>query len=52
MDSGERARMLKHLKVRFGDVQSDHHVGRLAIASCDAKGTQQATTMRKGRLYI
>ncbi|KAE8364635.1 hypothetical protein BDV27DRAFT_145142 [Aspergillus caelatus] len=43
----ERARWLKDVRVRFGDVQPEDTVGRLAISTPDLAGRS-----RKGRLYL
>lgn len=38
LDSIDRARLLRDVRVRFGDVRPDDPVGYLAIASCDRDG--------------
>lgn len=49
LDSAERARLIKHMKVRFGDVRPEDDVGYIAVGSFGA-GNHVARA-RKGRLY-
>lgn len=51
MLASDRARYLKDLKVRFGDVEPDSDVGSLAIASLDSEEVSRVAGVRKGRLY-
>jgi hypothetical protein len=51
LDCSERARLLQHLKVRFGDVGSKDDVGRLAIASVDDADLGKVRGVVKRRLY-
>lgn len=52
MASSDRARLLKNTKVRFGDVEGDSDVGRLAIGSLDAHDALRVEAIRKSRHYI
>ncbi|OTA85288.1 hypothetical protein M434DRAFT_82742, partial [Hypoxylon sp. CO27-5] len=49
--ASDRARLLKKMKVRFGDVDGTNEVGSLAIASLDPSGVTNVESVRKLRLY-
>ncbi|KAI1411309.1 hypothetical protein F5Y13DRAFT_191584 [Hypoxylon sp. FL1857] len=49
--ASDRARLLKKMKVRFGDVDGASEVGVLAIASLDPPGVKNVENVRKLRLY-
>ncbi|KAI1343196.1 hypothetical protein F5Y15DRAFT_427633 [Xylariaceae sp. FL0016] len=51
LPAADRARLLKRMRVRFGDVAASNEVGRLAIASLEPWGEQHVAKARKGRLY-
>ena len=53
MAPSERARLLKNLKVKFGDVEAGDEVGRLAIASVKdgSEEMQYVMKVRQVRLY-
>lgn len=50
MDASDRARSLKDLKVRFGDIRSQDAIGRLVIG-LDIPGAPSIGSARKRRLY-
>lgn len=50
-NSSDRAKRLKHLRVRFGDVESKNHIGKLAIALVDHEKGYDVAEARKQRLY-
>lgn len=52
MDASDRARLLKHQKVRFGDVRADADVGKLAIGSLGLSGSPQIKGIQRSRLYM
>lgn len=49
LDAAERAKLLRDVRVRFGDVEGDKEVGFLAIASYD--GDSEVANPREDRLY-
>jgi hypothetical protein len=51
LDASKRARLLQNLKVRFGDVQAEDDIGRLAIASLGTAKAHHVGKVRKRRLY-
>jgi hypothetical protein len=51
MDAADRSRLLRELKVRFGDVGDDMEIGSLAIGSHDVSVMPVIGRIRKGRLY-
>ncbi|KAF7188353.1 hypothetical protein HII31_10015 [Pseudocercospora fuligena] len=51
MVASERARLLKNLRVRFGDVESSADVGKLVIGGLGMVGTKAPKYLRKDRLY-
>jgi hypothetical protein len=51
MVASDRARHLKDLKVRYGDIEPDSSVGNLSIASLDSVKVPKVAGVRKGRLY-
>jgi hypothetical protein len=52
MAPSDRARLLKNLKVKFGDVEAESDVGRLTIASADKGGGEKwVGRVNKGRRY-
>jgi hypothetical protein len=50
LDPGDRAKLLKDVKVCFGDVDSDADVGSLAIGSCGVDKFK-IVGVQRGRLY-
>jgi hypothetical protein len=48
LDGDARARLMKEVKVRLGDVEPDREVGHIALADV---GSVQVERLRKGRLY-
>ncbi|KAI1492894.1 hypothetical protein F5X96DRAFT_624158 [Biscogniauxia mediterranea] len=52
LGAADRARLLKRMRVRFGDVEGASEVGRLAVASLDNNpGVKNVGYVRKSRLY-
>jgi hypothetical protein len=51
MDASDRSRLLKDLKVRFGDVDGRADAGRLAIRSLDGPEASNIARIRKGCVY-
>ncbi|KAF1841526.1 uncharacterized protein K460DRAFT_408986 [Cucurbitaria berberidis CBS 394.84] len=51
LGASQRARLLRDVRVRFGDVEPKEEVGRLAIASVHNGEDSNVTAFRKGRLY-
>jgi len=49
LDSADRARLVKRIKVCLGDVASEDDVGHIAIGS--VSGEHRVARVRKGRLY-
>ncbi|KAK4539710.1 hypothetical protein LTR36_010421 [Oleoguttula mirabilis] len=49
LTSAERARLAKHMRVRFGDVAAEDEVGHIAVGSVGAG--HHVARARKGRLY-
>ena len=49
LDGWEKARALKNVIVKLGDVQPYRNVGHIALAASD--GTTEIGSLRKGRLY-
>jgi hypothetical protein len=49
LDSADRSRLLKNIKVRYGDVAPDSEVGHIAIGSVGEGRT--VNLLQKGRLY-
>jgi hypothetical protein len=49
LDGWEKARALKNVIVKLGDVQPYRNVGHIALAASD--GTIEIGSLRKGRLY-
>lgn len=52
MDASDRARLVKGVKVRFGDVQADADVGRLAVGTLDLPGAPRVAPIRRERSYM
>jgi hypothetical protein len=51
LDASDRARLLKNVEVRFGDIEKSSSVGHLAIVSLDGTCGQDMKRVRKERLY-
>ena len=51
LGASDRARLLKGLELRFGDVETGSGVGHLAIGTVDRKGLDEIARIRKGKLY-
>jgi hypothetical protein len=51
LGASDRARLLKGLELRFGDVEMGSGVGHLAIGTVGAKGDEEISRIHKGRLY-
>ena len=51
MGASERAKLLKNLKVQFGDVNAGAETGRLAFGSVDPPGPYRMASIRNTRLY-
>jgi hypothetical protein len=51
MAASDRARLLKGMKVRFGDVGAGNEAGTLAIGSIDSLKRCNVATLRGGHLY-
>ena len=51
LDASDRAKLLKDMKIRFGDVEPDSHAGKLAIGCLDPPSMQPVAKVRKGRSY-
>ncbi|KAI5803062.1 hypothetical protein EDC01DRAFT_702806 [Geopyxis carbonaria] len=49
MTGGERARLLKNMRVRLGDVNPENNVGHVAIGAMDLENVGR---LKKGRIYI
>lgn len=49
LDGWDKARMLKDVTVKLGDVQSGSNIGHIALAALD--GHIKVDSLRKGRLY-
>jgi hypothetical protein len=52
LGASDRARLVKDIRVRFGDVKADADVGRLAIGTLDLPGVPRVMPVRRKRLYI
>jgi hypothetical protein len=52
LDASDRARLVKDVRVRFGDVRADADVGRLAIGTLDLSGVPRVVPVRRTRLYM
>lgn len=50
MDAADRAKLLKNLKVQFGDLEASADIGNLAIGSVNTFGARRIA-VHKGRLY-
>lgn len=51
LGASDRARLLKGLELRFGDVELGSGVGHLAIGTVGGKGGEEIARIRKGKLY-
>ncbi|KIW29290.1 uncharacterized protein PV07_05115 [Cladophialophora immunda] len=51
MAASDRAKLLKNLKVRLGDVEGAADIGSLAIGSLGVAGVSKVANVRKDRLY-
>ncbi|KAH6878487.1 hypothetical protein BKA58DRAFT_466160 [Alternaria rosae] len=47
LDSADRSRHLKDLQIRFGDIEEDNKIGRLAIGRADG----EVASLKRGRKY-
>lgn len=52
LDGFERARMLKGLTVKLGDVQPDKNFGRISIATSNGPRPDAVAGLRRGRVYL
>jgi hypothetical protein len=52
LGASDRARVVKDIRVRFGDVKADADVGRLAIGTLDLPGVPRVMPVRRKRLYV
>jgi hypothetical protein len=52
LGASDRARLVKDIRVRFGDVKADADVGRLAIGTLDLPGVPGVMPVRRKRLYV
>jgi hypothetical protein len=52
LGASDRARLVKDIRVRFGDVKADADVGRLAIGTLDLPGVPGVMPVRRKRLYM
>ncbi len=54
LDAADRARLVRDIKVRFGDLDGENQIGRLAISSCGDPNHLEALRMLRvfrGRFY-
>jgi hypothetical protein len=51
MDASERSKLLKDVRVRFGDVDMAHGAGRLVIGVLEDGVDRHIGRIRSGRLY-
>lgn len=51
LDAPDRCRLLRDVKIRFGDIDSKPGIGSLVIGSMDAAGTSYMARVRNDRLY-
>jgi hypothetical protein len=51
LGASDRARLLKGLELRFGDVETGSGVGHLAIGIVGGKGDEEIARIHKGKLY-
>ena len=51
LDASDRAKLLSNLRLRFGDTESERHVGNLAIDSFSTDKASVISRVQKGRLY-
>lgn len=51
LGASDRARLLKGLELRFGDVELGSGVGHLAIGTVGGKGGEEIARIHKGKLY-
>jgi hypothetical protein len=52
LGASDRARLVKDIRVRFGNVKADADVGRLAIGTLDLPGVPGVMPVRRKRLYM
>lgn len=52
LDPSDKARLVKDLKVRFGDVRRDADIGRLAIGMLDVYGVPKVAAVQRKRQYM
>ena len=51
LGASDRARLLKGVELRFGDVELGSGVGHLAIGTVGGKGDEEIARIQKGKLY-
>ena len=51
LDASARARLLKEVEVRFGDIEKGSNIGHLVVGALQASDEQEIVRIKKRRLY-